>query len=280
MSEEDKEVEDLISNLGLDQEDVESAEADPDVKEVTTSDTTSAEQLASSDNLVVRCKDIYQKGRENDLAWRWMIGQEVQDTEDNDEKYEGGILKRLSEELDIAISDLSRFRKFFLSFDKDMIIERAKVGYTWSHFKVINDLPDGDIKKRMIAQVEREDEAPKIKDLQQTISDEKNAQLSGLDNDTNTGLGGSTGETSSSSGKSPAKPVNNALKFVEKLSDHLTDIYMQEEAGIDFDTDAKEEKYNELMDELGVKLKEIHELYQKVWSKNDLPDEKGEEDEA
>lgn len=264
MDNKEEKIEDLINELGLKDEPDKQIQEN-DVKEV--SDIDSADQLQASEKLINNCKNIYQKGRENDLAWRWMIGQQINDAYENEEKYESSILKKASEELDIAISDLSRFRKFYLSFDKEKIIDRAQVGYTWSHFKIINDLPDDDIKKRMIALVEKEDEAPKIKDLQQTISEEKNTKLSGLDEDGSSGLGGSTGE-SQSKGPSPLKPVNGALKHVEKLADFLTDIHIQEESGIDFDTDSKKDKYDEYMDELGSKLSEINEICNKIW-KND-----------
>jgi len=276
MSDEDNnEIDTLIGELGLDEED--SKSDSEDIRAVSPNEVVTSNQVEASNQLISECRDIYQKGRENDLAWRWMIGQKINDAYDNETKYEESILKRTSNELDIAISDLSRFRKFYLSFDKDKIIERAQVGYTWSHFKIINDLPDGDIKKHMIAQVEKEDEAPKVKELQKTISDEKNAQLSGLDEDGSSGLGGSTGESSASKGSSPMRPVNKALQHIEKLSDFLTDIYMQEQSGLDFDTDGKEEKYNERMDELGSKMREIQELYEKVWNKNDLPDDEDNE---
>lgn len=254
------EVEDLIKDLGLEEQDVDNDE--PEESVVVHVD--KAAQIAASDDLIAKCKEIYQVGRENDLAWRWMIGQEVNNAYEDETKYEEGVLKRTSNELDIAISDLSRFRKFYLSFDKEKVIDRAQVGYTWSHFKVINDLPDGDIKKRMISQIESEDEAPKVKDLQDAIDEEKNAQLAGLD-ESSGGLGGSTGEASTSSGPSPIKPVNAALRTIEKLNDYLTDILIQEEAGIDFDNDSKEEKYNEAIDELSTKLKELNEISDKIW---------------
>lgn len=261
MSNKENEIEDLITELGL-EKDEENQKDNADIKEV--SDIDSSVQLQASEKLINTCKDIYQKGRENDLAWRWMIGQQINDAYDNEEKYESSILKRASDELDISISDLSRFRKFYLSFNKELIIERAQVGYTWSHFKIVNDLPDDDVKKRMIAQIEKEDEAPKIKDLQQTITEEKNSQFSGLDEDGSSGLGGSTGD-SQSKGPSPIKPVNGALKHVEKLVDFLTDILIQENAGIDFDTDAKQDKYDEYMEELGIKVLEINDIYEKIW---------------
>jgi len=262
-NENDHEIDDLIGELGLN-------ESEENVKEVSPNEITTNDQVEASNKLISECQNIYQKGRENDLAWRWMIGQKINDAYDNEEKYEESILKRASNELDIAISDLSRFRKFYLSFNKDKVIERAQVGYTWSHFKVINDLPDGDIKQRMIAQVEKEDEAPKVKELQKTITEEKNTQLSGLDEDNSIGLGGSTGSSATSSSSSPTKPINKALQHIEKLADCMTDIHIQENSGIDFDTDSKQEKYNELMDELSTRIREIYELYQKIWNTNSL----------
>lgn len=264
-------IDDLAAELGIDDNDTNESEA------IQPSEITSAAQLKAGDDLIKKCKDIYQIGRENDLAWRWMIGNEVDDAYENEEKYEESILKRMSEELDIAISDLSRFRKFYQSFDKEKIIERAKVGYTWSHFKVINDLPDGDIKKRMIALVEAEDEAPKIKELQSTINEEKNAQFNETDSDSSDGLGGSSG-TSIQGGSTPIKPVNASLKIIDKLLDNLTNIFLQEESGIDFDTDTKEEKYNTAMDELNVRINEVIEIHNKIWKNISSDDDDDDDD--
>lgn len=219
-----------------------------------------AEQYENSEKLIQECKEIYKKGRENDLVWRWEIGQKVDAAYADENKFQKGTLKRLSDELDISVSDLSRFKKFYLSFNKEMLIERASVGYTWSHFKLINDLPDGSIKERMINLMQEEDEAPKTKDLQETISNEKNQQLDRADADAQSSASTSDGEKSSSSSKSAVKPINSALIAIEKLSDYLGDIALQEESGIDFDTDAKQEKYDEAMDELNTRLKEIEKI--------------------
>lgn len=252
------EIDDLAAELGIDDD------ANTETESVVPDEVTSARQLKASDELINKCKDIYQVGRENDLAWRWMIGAEVDEAYANEDLYEESILKRMSEELDIAISDLSRFRKFFAAFDKEKIVERAQVGYTWSHFKIINDLQDGDVKTRMIALVDAEDEAPKIKDLQQTIIDEKNQQFASSDSDDTGGLGGSSGEASSN-GPSPSKPVKAALKAIDKLLDNLSDLYIQKEAGVDFDTDSQEEKYNEAIDELNTRISEVIEIRDKIW---------------
>jgi len=265
------EIEELAEELGID------VDAEKDEKVVAISDMDTAEQLENSDVLVTECKEIYKQGRENDLVWRWAIGEKVDSAYEDEKKYEKGILKRLSEELDISVSDLSRFKKFYISFDKDTLIDRASVGYTWSHFKMVNDLPDGDIKKRMISMIEKEDEAPKTKELQATISEEKNQQFSELDKEDST-VNSNSGESSSSSKKSYLRPVNSAMMAIEKLGDHLSDIVLQEESGMDFDTDAKQEKYNEAMDELGSRLKEIEEIRQKLWSGRKAQDDDNAED--
>lgn len=262
------EIDELANELGIDTEEEDTS------KEVSVADMDTAEQIGNSDKLVTECKEIYKQGRENDLVWRWAIGQKVDQAYEDENRYEKGILKRLSEELDIAISDLSRFKKFFVSFDKDTLIDRAAVGYTWSHFKMVNDLPDGAIKKRMISMIEQEDEAPKTKDLQATISEEKNQQFSELDKEDDT-TSGSNSEKSSSS-KSYMRPVNSAMMAIEKLGDHLSDIVLQEESGMDFDTDAKEEKYKEAMDGLHGRLKEIEQIRQKIWNSNPVNDDSGE----
>lgn len=223
----------------------------------------SATQIENSNKLIEECKKIYKRGRENDLIWRWLIGEKVENAYSNENEYEKGVLKKLSEELDIAISDLSRFRKFHSSFDQEMLIDRASVGYAWSHFKMINDLPDGDIKKRMISMVEKEDEAPKTKDLQIAIAEEKNQSFEDEEESRNSSSQ-SDSETTSKS-KSHAKPINSALIVIEKLNDYLTDIYVQEESGMDFDTDAKHDKYYELRDTLKEKLNELLEIQAKVW---------------
>lgn len=257
-------LDELAEGLGVDV-----SEQEEEAKSPIAVDT--AKQIENSDKLVSECKEIYKQARENDLTWRWDIGQRVDEAYANEDSYEKSVLKRLSEELDIAVSDLSRFRKFFNSFDKDMLLERAQVGYSWSHFKMINDISDDSIKKRMIAMMEQEDEAPKTKELQSTIAEEKDQSFAGLDEDAASGSS-SSGESSSSSGKSYIKPVNSAMMALEKLCDHLGDIALQEEGGMDFDTDAKEEKYNEAMDELGSRLKEISEIHAKLWGSSGLHD--------
>lgn len=252
-------IDDLAAELGV-EEDIQESETIE--KEASDISVITAKQVVASDKLIETCVNIYKVGRENDLAWRWMIGAEVDESYANEDLYEESILKRMSEELDIAVSDLSRFRKFHVSFDKEMVIERAQVGYTWSHFKIVNDLQDGDIKTRMIAMIGDEDEAPKIKDLQQTICDEKEAQFG--DEDGSGGLGGTSGEAVSS-GPSLIKPVSASLKLVDKLLDNLSDLFIQEQSGMDFDTDTKGEKYKEAMDELSVRLDEVKQIHNKIW---------------
>ena len=119
------EIDDLAEELGINNDDAIESETEQPSVEIT-----SAKQLEASNKLIEKCRGIYQVGRENDLAWRWMIGAEVDEAYANEDLYESSILKRMSEALDIAVSDLSRFRKFHLSFDKEKIIERAQVGYT------------------------------------------------------------------------------------------------------------------------------------------------------
>lgn len=222
-------------------------------------------QIQNSKKLIEDCKIIYKIGRENDLTWRWLIGEKVEKAYANENEYEKSVLKILSEELDISISDLSRFRKFHLAFDKEMLINRASVGYTWSHFKIINDLPDGDIKKRMISMVQEEDEAPKTKDLQVAIAEEKN-QLYDDNEESDTSTGSKSDKESKSNSKSFVKPINSALIVIEKLNDFLTDIFMQEESGMDFDTDAKHDKYYELKEILKTRLDESNEIANKIWN--------------
>lgn len=50
----------------------------------------------------------------------------------------------------------------------------------------------------------------------------------------------------------------------EKLGDFLADIYMQLKGGVDFASDKQEEKYNESMDELKTKLREIVEVSNQI----------------
>lgn len=259
------EIEDLADQLGVDID-----ESSDNNTELTAVEVDTQQQITASNELIQECKSLYKSARENDLTWRWDLGNKVNDAYENDKKYENSILKRLSEELDISTSDLSRFRKFYKSFDKNMLIERASVGYSWSHFKIVNDLPDGDMKIRMISIIEQEDEAPKTKELQQTINEEKDAQYNSVDDEE--GKPG-TGPSDESKVKtvSPLRPVNRALKIVDKLGDFLTDIYMQEEAGIEWDTDSKLEKYNIAIDELRSRIDDLMEISNKIWKK-DLDD--------
>ena len=256
------EIDDLAKDLGIDTEDL-----NEDSREVEVSNVDTQLQIEASEELISSCRELYKAARQNDLIWRWELGKRIDETYENKEKYEEGVLKKLSRELDIGISDLSRFRKFYKSFNKEMLEERVAVGYSWSHFKMINDLPDGDIKTRMISLMEQEDEAPKTKELQQTINQEREAQFDAMDDD---GSGATTGSTSDGESKpkktsSPNKPVNSALKTIDKLIDFMSDIYMQEEAGIDWDTDSQESKYNELIDELKSRLDNLDKISKSIW---------------
>jgi hypothetical protein len=258
----DNNIEELANDLGIDINE----EDDNSTTNVEVSNIDTKEQIEASTTLVEECKIIYKKARENDLSWRWNIGQKVNDAYANESNYEKGVLKRLSEELDISISDLSRFKKLYNSFTIDLLINRADVGYTWSHFKIINDLPDGGLKSRMITLVEEEDEAPKTKELQQVINEEKDSQFN---DDVNTNdKSNNSSEFDNSSTPSPVKPVNGALKLIDKLNDCLSDIFMQEETGIDWDTDNKEQKYNEKIDELKTRIDETMKISDKIWKKD------------
>lgn len=238
-------IDELAEDLGVDQGDTQTEQA----KMAEISEVNTQEQIVASEKLINRCKKIYQRGRENDLVWRWLIGKEVKDAYEHAEKYEEGILKKLSTELFMAISDLSRFHKFFKSFDKDMLVKRAEVGYTWSHFKAINDLPDGELKDKMIDKITKEDDVPKVKELQSTINEEREPQ-----------------DGSSSDGPSPLRPVNGALRTIDKLLSYLTDIHIQEKEGINFNSDKQHEKYDSLMDEINDRMKEVEKFRDEIWS--------------
>ncbi|CAK0748380.1 hypothetical protein CCP1ISM_20027 [Azospirillaceae bacterium] len=207
------------------------------------------------DNPIVKeCHQIYKDGRSNDVEWRWHLGEKVDgiyaDTSDKSE----GVLKAISFVLDISTSDLSRFRKFFKSFKLEAIREKIELGYSWSHFKILNDIKDGLIKERVMNQIDAKGEAPKTVELQNTINKEKEQQL-----DSAAASSAADGDKGSSA-PSPARPINGALKHIEKLNDCLADIFMQIKSGVDFASDKQEEKYNESMDDLKNKLRETIEV--------------------
>lgn len=255
------EINELADNLGVSEDSQETTELfNDEVKEVT--EVNDKDQLEAGERLIKKCKKIYQKGRENDLIWRWLIGQEVKDAYDHTSKYESGILKKLSEELFMSISDLSRFHKFYNSFNKEMLLERAEVGYTWSHFKIINDLPDGNLKERMVNRITEENDVPKVKELQTSIHDEKEA----MNQEDGSQSSGSSDSPSSSSGASIMKAPRGALRVIDKLLDYLTDVHTQEKEGVDYNSDKQEEKYNMLMDEINDRLKQIHDFHEKIFS--------------
>lgn len=229
----------------------------PDVKEVTNIDT--QVQLTESDIFINDCKSIYERGIENDLVWRWKLGEQINKTYADAVKYESSILKRLSETLDIAVSDLSRFRKFYNNFTVDKVVESANRGFSWSHFKIVNDLPDGKIKEDMKAKLEEGDKAPKTKDLQQEIDTKKEQQVDGSSGTdaTSSGDAKSSGPGDKTHRSSPVRPVNSAIKAVEKLCDFLGDVIIAIGDGVDFDSEKQQESFNEKFDELKLKLDEV-----------------------
>lgn len=206
--------------------------------------------------IVNACKEIYTHGRTNDVEWRWHLGKNIELAQDK-KKYGTRILKTISEELDIAVCDLSRFHKFHKTFTIDQVKQQASKGYTWSHFKIINDMPDGEVKQRIITVHEEKAEAPKTKELQQEINQEREKAIDGP---------ASTGGASSEPGPvSPLKPVNSALKAIEKLADSLADILIQKDSGMDFDNDKQSKKYDEAISELQTKLAEVVEMKNKLF---------------
>jgi hypothetical protein len=212
--------------------------------------------------IIERCKEIYKSGRTNDVEWRWMLGEYVNNVSENEDKYESSILKVLSDELGISPSDLSRFRKFYKSFNIEYVKEQASKGLTWSHFKIINDMPDDDAKKHIMSKVEG---CPEIKtvDLQKMANEERDKVMSNAD-----GSSGSVADDDQKSSKPSAlKPINGALKSIEKLGDCLADLLMQKKSGIDFDTDKQEAKYNEKLSELDSRLAEIVKMHEDIFKK-------------
>jgi len=204
--------------------------------------------------IVKECHEIYKNGRSNDVEWRWHLGEKVDGVyTDNPDKNEG-VLKAISFVLDISTSDLSRFRKFYKSFKLEVIKEKIELGYSWSHFKILNDIKDGLVKERVMNQIDEKGEAPKTTELQDTVNKEKEQQLD------RAGASAAADGEKSSSTPSPSRPINGALKHAEKLGDCLADIFMQMKGGVDFATDKQEEKYGEAMEELKTRLREIVEV--------------------
>ncbi len=204
--------------------------------------------------IVKECHEIYKNGRTNDVEWRWHLGEKVDGVYTNNPDQNEGVLKTISFVLDIATSDLSRFRKFYKSFKLELIKEKIELGYSWSHFKILNDIKDGLVKERVMNQIDEKGEAPKTTELQDTINKEKEQQL-----DRAATSSAADGEKNNST-PSPSRPINGALKHAEKLGDCLADIFLQIKGGVDFASDKQEEKYNESMDELKTRLREIIEV--------------------
>lgn len=212
-------------------------------------------------NIISQCKEIYSSASKNDLVWRWDIGNIVSDIYDNKDKYEEKAINKLADALELSPADISRFKKFFNSFkNKDELEKAAGKGYKWSHFKVINDLPDGQIKEDLKNKIKESETAPLLKDIQKEIDDRKQEQLKSSDN----GTAGSDSEKKSSS-NNPNKPVNAALKACEKLMDDLGSIWIHKKDGLDFDNDNQEKKYNENIQHLAAALVEISELKKKIF---------------
>ena len=204
--------------------------------------------------IVKECHEIYKNGRSNDVEWRWHLGEKIDGVyTDNADKNEG-VLKAISFVLDISTSDLSRFRKFYKSFKLEIIKEKIELGYSWSHFKILNDIKDGLVKERVMNQIDEKGEAPKTTELQDTVNKEKEQQLD------RAGASAAADGEKNNSTPSPSRPINGALKHAEKLGDCLADIFMQIKGGVDFATDKQEEKYNESMEELKTRLREIVEV--------------------
>jgi hypothetical protein len=208
-------------------------------------------------SIVLECKEIYKLGRTNDVEWRWYLGQKVDTVYTNNPNVDNGILKTISAALDIATSDISRFRKFYKSFKLEDIRQKIEKGFSWSHFKIINDVSDSAIKERIINKIDSNDEVPKTTELQNDIDKEKEQKL-------DSAAASSAADGKGSSSPSPSKPIKGAIGSAEKLGDCLADIFMQVKSGVDFASDKQEEKYNELMDELKTKLREIVEVSTKI----------------
>jgi hypothetical protein len=224
--------------------------------------------VEASVEFVETCRDIYEQGRTNDVEWRWQLGAKVQDAYFNKDKYEKGILKTLEEEIGLAVSDLSRFRKFHNTFDLKVVKKQAAKGYTWSHFKILSDMPDTEAKKNMIIKCETSDDIPKTSDLQKDCNLERENEI---DPEGQAAGSGASSDSTKTRSPSPSKPINAALRALDKLGDYLADITVQRSSGIDFDTDAQEEKYNEGMAELNVRLSEIEGIRAEIFKDGQLP---------
>ena len=236
-----------------------------DTKEITAIDT--KVQLTESDIFINECRSIYERGIENDLVWRWKLGEQINKTYAEADKFESSILKRLSETLDIAVSDLSRFRKFYNNFTVDKVTESANRGFTWSHFKIVNDLPDGKIKEDMKVKLEEGDKAPKTKDLQHEIDVKKEMQVDGASGTDATAAGDSqSGPGDKTHRDSPVRPINNSLKAIEKLCDSLGDLIIAIGDGVDFNTEKQQESFDEKLGELKIKLDEVVAYKDKLFS--------------
>lgn len=223
--------------------------------------------------VVKECREIYKNGRSNDVEWRWHLGEKIDGVyTDTSEKNEG-ILKAISFVLDISTSDLSRFRKFYKSFKLELIREKIELGYSWSHFKILNDVKDGLVKERIMNQIDEKGEAPKTVELQDTINKEKERQV-------DSAAVSASDDAKKSSTPSPSRPINSALKVIEKLGDYLGDIFIQTESGIDFASDKQEEKYGEAFDELKVKLREIIEMSNRIINGKCVIEDKGRQEEG
>lgn len=227
-------------------------------------------QITASNELINTCKQIYSTARKNDLIWRWMLGKHIDNMYANQSLYESGILKRVSEELDISISDLSRFRKFYNEFGDNKAIDHAvEKGYSWSHFKVLNDLPDGAIKSEMKKIIDTDNPAPKTSEFQKQIDDKKSEQIdrasNSIDADSKVSTGAGSGAKESKS--SPISPINKALKLIDPLCDSLGDILIAISDGVEFDNEKIEEKYTEALSELMTKLEELVAYNDKIREK-------------
>ena len=219
--------------------------------------------------VVKECHAIYKNGRSNDVEWRWHLGEKIDSVyTDTSEKNEG-ILKAISFVLDIATSDLSRFRKFYKSFKLETIKEKIELGYSWSHFKILNDIKDGLVKERVMNQIDEKGEAPKTSELQDTVNKEKEQQI-------DRAASSAADDEKKGSTPSPSRPVNSALKALEKLGDYLGDVFIQIESGIDFASDKQEEKYDEALGELKVRLGEMIEMSNRIINGKNITDEKSE----
>lgn len=236
-------IKDLEEELGLDNE-------------------TEASTVDASVEFVEECREIYERGRKTDVEWRWQLGSKVEDAYLNKDKYESGILKTLSEEIGLAVSDLSRFRKFHNTFDIKLVKKQASKGYTWSHFKILTDMPDTEAKKNMLVKFENNDEIQKTTELQKECNLEREKEI-----DPEGQAAAASGSKSDNTTKSPSpvKPVNAALRAIDKLGDYLADITVARSSGLDFDTDKQEEKYNEGMAELKVRLEELSDIKDKIF---------------